>query len=160
MRAAVTLPILRKDFVVSDYQILEACAAGADAVLLIVSALDDRSLRSLMATAAECGLAALVEAHDADEARRAVEAGATLVGVNSRNLRTLQVSLTVFDQVAPLLPRHVVAVAESGISSPAELVRLASVRYDAFLIGERFMIAADPGQALAVLLSDAAGARA
>jgi indole-3-glycerol phosphate synthase len=134
---------------------VEARAAGADAVLLIVAALDDRDLRVLMTAAAAYGLAALVEAHDADEARRAVDAGATLVGVNSRNLRTLEVSPAVFDAVAPLLPETVVAVAESGITSAGDLTRLSRLRYDAFLIGERFMTAASPGEALAVLLDQA-----
>jgi indole-3-glycerol phosphate synthase len=155
VRAAVDLPILRKDFIVNEYQIVEARAAGADAVLLIVAALDDRDLRVLMTAAAAYGLAALVEAHDADEARRAVDAGATLVGVNSRNLRTLEVSPAVFDAVAPLLPETVVAVAESGITSAGDLTRLSRLRYDAFLIGERFMTAASPGEALAVLLDQA-----
>lgn len=149
------VPLLRKDFIVTSYQIAEARACGADAVLLIVAALDDRALSSLMAEAATFSLAALVEAHDAVEAQRAVDAGATVIGVNSRNLRTLEVKPDVFEAVAGRLPDSVTAVAESGISSPADIGRLRSLGYDAFLIGERFMAAPDPGAALAEFLAGA-----
>ena len=148
VREAVALPILRKDFIVSDYQIIEARLAGADAVLLIVAALDDVALGRLMATAETWGLATLVEVHAADELERAVHAGATTVGINSRNLRTLEVDVSVFDRLIPGVPSGVAAVAESGVSSIEDVRRLRRSGFDAFLIGERFMTAADPGDAL------------
>ena len=160
VRAAVEAPLLRKDFVVTPFQVEEARAAGADAVLLIVAALDDGDLARLRALAASLELAALVEVHDEVELQRALGAGADLVGVNSRDLRTLDVRLETFDRLAGELPDGVVAVAESGLRSAADLVRLRAARYDAFLIGERFMTASDPGQALRQLLDEAAGARA
>jgi indole-3-glycerol phosphate synthase len=152
VRAAVDIPVLRKDFIVTEFQILEARAAGADAVLLIVAALDDRLLRDLIAHAKALGLAALVEVHDGDECARALAAGASLVGVNSRNLRTLEMHPAVFDEVAALLTRDVIAVAESGLKTPDDLARLRHAGYDAFLIGERLMSAPDPGTALRDLL--------
>jgi indole-3-glycerol phosphate synthase len=146
--AAVDVPVLRKDFIVTPYQIAEAAAAGADAVLLIVAALDDEPLRDLGTYARECGLDALVEVHDARELDRALEAGADIVGVNSRNLRTLAVSTDLL-----------IAVAESGLRTPDDLRRLRAVRYDAFLIGERFMTTPDPGAALAELKAQAEAAQ-
>ena len=151
VRAAVDLPVLRKDFVVSDYQVVEAAAAGADAVLLIVAALDDQTLAVLMGTARRFGLDALVEVHDRQELDRAVAAGADIIGVNSRNLHTLDVDPGTFDRLGPALPDTVVAVAESGIRTADDVRRLSGLRYDAFLIGERFMTASDPGAALAHL---------
>jgi indole-3-glycerol phosphate synthase len=151
-RAAVALPVLRKDFVVTPFQVRETRAAGADAVLLIVAALDQAALVALMEEAEACGVAALVEVHDAEEIDRALDAGATLVGVNSRNLRTLEVQTDRFDELAALLPTGVIAVAESGLRSPGELARLAAFRYDAFLIGERLVTAPDPGAALRQLI--------
>ena len=148
VRDAVTVPVLRKDFIVTEYQLFEAVALGADAALLIVGALTQGELVSLLARAAELGLAALVEAHDVDEVRRAIDAGARIVGVNSRNLRTLAVDLTVLDAVAAVLPDQVTAVAESGITSRADMDRLADAGYDAFLIGERLITQPDPGAAL------------
>jgi len=121
-------------------------------VLLIVAALDDRRLRTLHATASVLGLAVLVEVHDADEVSRAIDAGASIIGVNSRNLRTLDVSIETFDELAPRLPPDAIAVAESGLKTGADLARLKSLRYDAFLIGERFMTTSDPGAALASLI--------
>jgi len=158
VRAAVTIPILRKDFIVTDHQIDEAAAAGADAVLLIVAALDQASLVTLLGRAGSLGLDVLVEVHDEEELARALDAGARVVGVNSRNLRTLEVRTQLFDEIAPKLPADVIAVAESGLTSGPHLARLFKRRYDAFLIGERFMSDPDPGAALAVLLSDARGA--
>lgn len=152
VRAAVGVPLLRKDFIVSDYQLLEAAAAGADAVLLIVGALDDGALRGLMQGAAALGLAAVVEVHDGDELRRALDAGATLVGVNSRNLRTLSVDGDVLETLADHIPPNVLAVAESGIRSHHDLVRLGGLGYGAFLVGERLMSQPDPGAALQELL--------
>ena len=155
VRRAVELPVLRKDFVVTEFQVTEARAIGADAVLLIVAALSDAELADLMSRADEHGLAALVEVHSVAEAHRAIDAGATIIGVNSRDLRTLKVSLSVFDDVAAALPKEAVAIAESGISSFADVDRLRRARYEAFLVGERFMTAADPGEALAGFLAEA-----
>jgi indole-3-glycerol phosphate synthase len=157
VRASVSLPLLRKDFIVSDFQILEARAAGADAVLLIVAALDDEALVHLLARARDAGLAALVEVHSEDEMQRAIAGGADVIGVNSRDLRSLEVSLAVFDRLAPLAPADVVLVAESGLRSGRDLTRLKALRYDAFLIGERFMTAAQPGAALAALMVETTG---
>jgi len=151
VRAAVTLPVLRKDFIVTPYQVVEAAAAGADAVLLIAASLDDRQLGALAAIARDCGLDTLVEVHDRGELDRAVAAGADVIGVNSRNLRTLAVSQDVLDELGPSIPPGVVAVAESGLRTPGDLQRLRAVRYDAFLIGERFMADPHPGAALAEL---------
>lgn len=147
-RAAVEIPLLRKDFIVDRYQVLEAAASGADAILLIVAALDDRQLRALLADAAACGLAALVEVHDAAELRAAADAGAAIIGVNIRNLRTLSVDPALHEGLAPLIPRGVVAVAESGLGDPADLVRLQKAGYHAFLVGERLIVQPDPGAAL------------
>ena len=124
VREAVDLPILRKDFIVTEFQIAEARAAGADAVLLIVAALGDPELEHLIVYARQLDLAALVEVHDAEELRRALDAGADLVGVNSRNLRTLEVSGAVFTALAGQLPPGVTAVAESGLKSADDLRRL------------------------------------
>lgn len=148
VRAAVDLPLLRKDFIVSEYQLLEAAVLGADAVLLIVGALEQADLQRLLGSAEALGLAALVEVHDIGEMDRAVDAGARVIGVNCRNLRTLSVDLTVQDGVAARLPAHVTAVAESGIRSPADLSRLGAAGYHAFLVGERLMTQPDPGAAL------------
>jgi indole-3-glycerol phosphate synthase len=148
VRAAVDLPILRKDFIVSEYQLAEAAALGADAALLIVGALEAGALARLIADAERRGLAALVEVHDLGEMRIALDAGARTIGVNSRNLRTLAVDLAVLDAVGAALPDDVVAVAESGIRTAADLDRLAAIGYDAFLVGERLIAAPDPGAAL------------
>lgn len=155
----VSLPLLRKDFVVTEYQIAEAAAAGASAVLLIVAALDPAELARLMRTAARFGLAALVEIHDAGELAQALDAGADIIGVNSRNLRTLEVHRNLLDELAPHIPDEVIAVAESGLKTAEDLGRLSAAGYDAFLIGERFMVEADPGAALAGLLQSAAAVR-
>ena len=155
VREAVSVPILRKDFIVSEYQILEARAAGADAVLLIVAALDVATLERLIETASRLDLDALVEAHDAEEVRRAASAGAGIIGVNSRDLRTLKVSTELFERVAPAIPGKAIAVAESGISRPEDAARLRSLGYRACLIGERFMQTTDPGAALREFLAAA-----
>jgi indole-3-glycerol phosphate synthase len=152
---AVDAPLLRKDFIVSEYQLLEAKAAGADAVLLIVAALQPSELRSLAARAADCGLDALVEVHDRDELRIAVDAGARIIGVNNRNLRTLEVDLHASETLIERMPPGVVAVSESGLKTASDLVRLGQLGYRAFLVGEHFMTAPDPGAALARLLSGA-----
>jgi indole-3-glycerol phosphate synthase len=153
VRAAVSIPILRKDFVVSEYQILEARAAGADAVLLIVAALTREELRSLAACAGRSGLDALVEVHGADELSAALDAGAAIVGVNNRNLRTLAVDVAASETLIARMPRDIVAVSESGLRTADDLLKLRQMGYRAFLIGERFMTAADPGAALRDLLA-------
>jgi indole-3-glycerol phosphate synthase len=156
VREAVGLPILRKDFVSTPFQIMEARAAGADAVLLIVAGLDDQQLKELLGAAGALELAALVEIHDRDELIRALQAGATCVGVNSRNLRTLEMNPRAFEELVLGLPEDAIAVAESGIKDGGNVRQLRAVGYDAFLIGERFMAWPDPGAALAELRSVAA----
>ncbi len=151
VRAAVETPLLRKDFIVDEYQLLEARAAGADAILLIVAALDQAALTSLQATAWNLGLAALVEVHDDEELRRAAGAGARLIGVNNRNLRTLQVDVEASARLANQMPSGVIPISESGLRTRADLTALAAMGYQAFLIGERFMTAPDPVAALAEL---------
>jgi indole-3-glycerol phosphate synthase len=148
VRAGVSLPLLRKDFVLDRYQLLEARANGADAILLIVAALADAELRCLHRQARELGLAALVEVHDAAEVDRALEAGAEIIGVNNRNLRTLAVDIAASEHAAARIPPHVIAVSESGLKSHEDLARMRTLGYRAFLIGERLMIAPDPGDAL------------
>jgi indole-3-glycerol phosphate synthase len=153
VRGAVTVPILRKDFIVSEYQVIEAKAAGADAILLIVAALTSADLRSLAACATRWGLDALVEVHSADELSIALDAGATVIGVNNRNLRTLTVDVAASETLIARIPKEVVSVSESGLRTSDDLLRLRQMGYRAFLIGERFMTAADPGAALRDLLS-------
>jgi indole-3-glycerol phosphate synthase len=151
VRAAVDVPLLRKDFIVTEYQLVEAVAFGADAVLLIVGALDDRELRSLLAAARALGLAALVEVHDEAELTRAIDSGADVIGVNSRNLRTLTVDGSVLERVVKGIPPGATAVAESGIGSPGDIARLSDAGYKAFLVGERLITEPDPGAALRAL---------
>jgi indole-3-glycerol phosphate synthase len=153
VRAAVQTPLLRKDFIIDEYQLLEARAAGADAVLLIVAALDDRALASLSTVAREVGLTVLVEVHNAEECRRAVAAGASIIGVNNRNLRTLQVDLDASREVARLLPSSAIGISESGLKTPADVLAMTALGYRAFLMGERFMVEPDPGAALAALMA-------
>jgi indole-3-glycerol phosphate synthase len=160
VRRAVRLPVLRKDFIVDVYQLIEARAAGADAVLLIAAALDDRELGNLLAEARDLGLAALVEVHDASDVGRAIDRSATLIGVNNRNLRTLEVDLSTGVELVGLLPKGSVAVAESGIRSPEDLARLRACGFDAFLIGEYLMTRPKPGEVLAELLGAAEAAAA
>jgi indole-3-glycerol phosphate synthase len=155
IRRTVALPLLRKDFIVDDYQLLEARAAGADAVLLIVSALDDHALRRLHARCLALDLAPLVEIHSLVELDRAIDAGAAIVGVNNRNLRTLEVDVHLSLDIAARLPAGVIAVSESGLRSAGDLQTLRAAGYRAFLIGERFMTSRDPGGALADLLQAA-----
>jgi indole-3-glycerol phosphate synthase len=155
VRRAVRLPLLRKDFVVDEYQLVEARAFGADAVLLIVAALSPHELRRLRERAADLQLAALVEVHSVDELHVALDAGADLVGVNNRNLRTLTVDTAASETIAGAIPPGVVAVSESGLGTPAGIARMRALGYHAFLIGERFMTSEDPGLALASLLAGA-----
>lgn len=151
VRAAVDVPLLRKDFVVTVYQLLEAVACGADAVLLIVGALSDGELHQLAVTSSNLGLAAVVEVHDRSELERALNADADIVGVNSRNLRTLALDPGVLEELAALIPRGVIAVAESGIRTTADIERLSALGYSAFLVGERLIAEPDPGAALRAL---------
>jgi indole-3-glycerol phosphate synthase len=153
VRDAVPLPLLRKDFVVDEYQLLEARAHGADAVLLIAAALSDEPLQTLRRQAYELGMAALVEVHDVRELDRAMAAGAEIVGINNRNLRTLEIDTGVSEEIARHLPADAVAVSESGLRTQDDLLRLRDAGYHAFLIGERFMMASDPGEALRRLLA-------
>ena len=155
-RAAVELPVLRKDFVVDAWQVWEARAAGADAVLLIVAALEAAALEALLDVARQARLEVLVEVHDRAELDRALAAGATVLGVNNRDLKTLDVSLQTAVDLAPAIPDGVVAVAESGIRGGEDVRRLRGCGYDAFLIGERLMSAPDPGAALLRLVEEAA----
>ena len=152
VRQAVDIPLLRKDFIVSEYQLLEAKAAGADAVLLIVAALRPVELKVLHDHAGVLGLDALVEVHDATELAIALDAGAKIIGVNNRNLRTLEVDVHASDALISEIPAEVVAVSESGLKTADDLLRLRGSGYRAFLIGERFMTCADPGRELRALL--------
>ena len=152
VRAAVDCPVLRKDFIVSEYQLLEARAAGADAVLLIVGALPPAELARLLGKSGDFGLDALVEVHSRDELTVAVDAGAAIIGVNNRNLRTLTVDLDVSEELIERMPKGATAVSESGIKTPDDIARFRTLGYHAFLIGERFMTTPDPGAALRVLL--------
>ncbi|TAK18615.1 MAG: indole-3-glycerol phosphate synthase TrpC [Acidobacteria bacterium] len=155
VRQTVDTPVLRKDFVVTEYQVVEARALGADAVLLIVAALPAADLARLIESARAQGLLPLVEAHSLDEVRTALDAGADTIGVNSRNLKTLAVDTGAFAHLVEAIPDQVVAVAESGIRSGADVRRLRGEGYDAFLVGERFMTEPDPGAALATLIAEA-----
>lgn len=152
VRAAVRLPLMRKDFVVDEYQLFEARAAGADAVLLIVAALEQPDLDRLQRRAWEIGLAALVEVHDEDELARAADASARIIGVNNRNLHTLSVDVDGSYRLARGIPRSAIAVSESGLTSRDELERLSAAGYRAFLIGERFMTDTDPAGAVRKLV--------
>ncbi len=151
VRAAVDAPLLRKDFVLDRYQLLEARAAGADAALLIVAALSPDALRRLLDGCGELGLAALVEVHDPAEAESAVRAGARIVGVNNRDLRTFAVDLAVSERILPALPDGVKGVAESGVRSAADARRLRQAGAANLLVGEALVRAVDPARLLAEL---------
>jgi indole-3-glycerol phosphate synthase len=150
----VSIPCLRKDFMVDDFQILQARAHRADAILLIVAALTDAELAALHRRARELQLDVLVEVHDAAELDRALAAGCDLIGVNNRNLHTFHVDLNTSLELAKRIPANVVKVAESGIESAADIARLRDAGFDAFLIGETLMRASRPGDALIALLAD------
>lgn len=156
VRGRVDVPVLRKDFVVSPYQVWEARAYGADVVLLIVAALDQNALIGLIERTESLGMTALVEVHDEDEARRAVDAGARVVGVNARDLKTLDVDRATFSRVVPLLPEGVVKIAESGVRGPRDLLAYAACGADAVLVGEGLVKQDNPREAVADLV--AAGA--
>jgi indole-3-glycerol phosphate synthase len=156
VRLATDVPILRKDFVVDRYQIFESRAAGADAVLLIAAALTPPELRHLHREARDAGLDVLVEVHDLSELQAAIDCGASIIGVNNRDLRTLVVTTELSAQAVELIPETVIAVAESGLKTLADLQRLKSAGYDAFLIGETLMTTDDPGKTLAGILGEQA----
>jgi indole-3-glycerol phosphate synthase len=156
VRAAVDIPILRKDFVVTSYQLWEARAAGADVVLLIVAALDQAALVSLHERAVSLGMTVLVEVHDQEELARAVDAGARVIGVNARNLKTLEVDRRTFARLAPRIPNGVLRVAESGVRGPHDVLEYARSGADAVLVGESLVTGGVPRQAVADLV--AAGA--
>ena len=151
-RGAVRLPVLRKDFILDPYQVYESVAAGADALLLIVAALPGAELRNLLGLCAHVGIAALVEVHTKAELDRALAAEAHIIGVNNRNLRTLEVNLETSFRLRAKIPPRCLAVSESGIKTAADLHRLSEAGFNAVLIGERFMTEADPGKALADLV--------
>ncbi|MDP9387959.1 MAG: indole-3-glycerol phosphate synthase TrpC, partial [Actinomycetota bacterium] len=155
-RAAVPLPVLRKDFTVSEHDVCDARLMGADAVLLIVAALDDAKLAAFAALAAELGLDALVEVHDEAELERALAAGATLVGVNQRDLSTFEVDTDRAVRVAGAMPEGVVRVAESGIGGPDDVARLRHAGYHAVLVGESLVTSADPAAAVRALCGSGA----
>ncbi len=152
-RKTIALPILRKDFVFDEYQVYESGAAGADAVLLIVAALDDESLLRLRQIIEdELGMDALIEVHTAEEMKRAAACGANVIGVNNRNLQTFEVTLETSVQLAALAPKGSTLISESGIGTADDIGCLRAIGYRGFLIGESFMRADDPGEALRTLL--------
>ena len=148
VRRIVERPVLRKDFVFDRYQVVESRAAGADSFLLIAAILDDATLQGLIATGREMGMEPLVEVHNVEELQRALGAGARMVGVNNRDLKTFEVSLQVSLDLVEKIPDRCVAVSESGIRSREDILRLQGAGFDAFLIGERLMEARDPAAAL------------
>jgi indole-3-glycerol phosphate synthase len=153
VRAVVDVPILRKDFVVTPYQVHEARAHGADLVLLIVAALEQNVLDSLLDRVESLGMTALVEVHTEEEADRALEAGAKVIGVNSRNLHTLEVDRGLFGELAPGLPNDVLRIAESGVRGPSDLLTYAGWGADAVLVGEGLVTSGDPGAAVRGLVA-------
>ena len=158
-RRAVGIPVLRKDFIVERWQVWEARAAGADSFLLIAAVLDDASLADLLALGRELGMEPLVEVHTAAELERVLVSGARIVGVNNRDLHTLEVRVETSLELAAKIPEDRIAVSESGLRSPEDLRKLRAAGFDAFLIGESFMRQADPGAALRRLIETAAAER-
>jgi indole-3-glycerol phosphate synthase len=152
-RSAVAVPVLRKDFTIDEFHIIEAAAHGADAILLIAAILDVQQLRGFRELAARYGMAALVEVHDDYELDAALDSGADIVGVNNRNLHTFEVTLDTSLHLAGKMPAGVVKVAESGIHSRADVQRLQTAGFHAFLVGEHLMKSADPAAALRELRS-------
>ena len=152
--AATNLPCLRKDFIVDEFQLQQARANSADAVLLIVAALSQEELVGLTMQSLDYGLDVLCEVHDQEELQRALDAGCNLIGVNSRDLRTFKVDLGTAFRLAPLIPKSVLAVAESGINTGADIAGLRGAGYQAFLVGESLMKAASPGEALQKLMAE------
>ncbi len=153
VRRAVQIPVLRKDFIVSSYQLWEARAYGADLVLLIVAALEQSALVSLVERALSIGLLPLVEVHAEEEVDRAVDAGATVIGVNARNLATLEVDRSIFSRLSPRIPEGIVKIAESGVRGPHDLLAYAAAGADAVLVGESLVTEKDPRAAVADLVT-------
>jgi indole-3-glycerol phosphate synthase len=153
VRQATKLTVLRKDFIVDTYQVYESVAAGADALLLIVAALEDKNLRELIELSKRLQIAPLVEVHNEEEVDRAIGAGANIIGVNNRDLRTFEVDLETSLRLRARIPRGCVSVSESGIGTASDLQRLADAGFDAVLIGERLITQPDPGRALSELLA-------
>ncbi len=153
VRAAVDVPVLRKDFVVSPYQVHEARAHGADLLLLIVAALEQNALHGLLERIESLGMTALVEVHTEAEADRALAAGAKVIGINARDLKTLAVDRDVFGRIAPGLPSDIITVAESGVRGPADLLAYAGAGADAVLVGEGLVTSGDPRSAVADLVT-------
>ncbi|NKY58644.1 indole-3-glycerol phosphate synthase TrpC [Nocardia flavorosea] len=153
VRATVDIPVLRKDFVVGPYQIHEARAHGADVILLIVAALEQDTLASLIDRTESLGMTALVEVHTEEEADRALTAGASVIGVNARNLKTLEVDRDCFARIAPGLPTEVVRIAESGVRGTADLLAYAGAGADAVLVGEGLVTSGDPRAAVSELVT-------
>ena len=153
VRAAVSVPVLRKDFIVTSYQLWEARAAGADLALLIVAALTDHELAGLVDRARSIGLTPLVEVHTAEEIDRAVEAGADLIGINARDLKTLEVDRAVFARLAPLIPERIIRVAESGVRDPHDVLEYARNGADVVLVGESLVTGKDPRTAVSDMVS-------
>jgi indole-3-glycerol phosphate synthase len=153
VREAVQVPVLRKDFVITSYQLWEARAYGADLVLLIVAALEQNALVSLVERASSIGLVPLVEVHTEEELDRAVEAGATVLGINARNLKTLEVDRSVFARIAPKVPDGIIKIAESGVRGPHDLLAYAAAGADAVLVGESLVTGKDPRTAVADLVT-------
>ena len=152
-RAAVSLPVLRKDFTLDEFHVIEAAAHGADAILLIAALLEEKELRDLRELAAQYKMAALVEVHDGAELESALSSGAEIVGVNNRNLHTFEVTLDTSLKLAERIPANVVRVSESGIHSHADVTLLAGAGFQAFLVGEHLMKSADPAASLKELRS-------
>lgn len=152
-RAACHLPVIRKDFIVDPYQVFDARAMGADAILLIAACLDDAQIADLEATALGLGLDVLVEVHDGEELERALKLKTPLLGINNRNLRTFDVTLNTTLGLLPRVPADRLLVTESGILSPADVQQMRAADVNVFLVGEAFMRAADPGAALAELFA-------
>lgn len=153
VRSRIEIPVLRKDFIVSAYQVHEARAWGADLVLLIVAALEQKVLAGLLDRIESLGMTALVEVHTEEEADRALEAGARVIGVNARDLRTLEIDRSAFERIAPGMPNHVVKIAESGVRGPLDLIRYASAGADAVLVGEGLVTQKSPRDAVAELVN-------
>jgi indole-3-glycerol phosphate synthase len=153
VRGRVDVPVLRKDFIVSSYQLWEARAAGADMVLLIAAALEQEALVSLIERATSIGLTPLVEVHDTEETLRSVDAGAQLIGVNNRNLKTLEIDRDTFARVAPSIPTNLVRVAESGVRGPHDVIEFARAGADVVLVGETLVTGRDPRASVADLVA-------
>ena len=153
VRKAVNIPVLRKDFIVGPYQIHEARAHGADVILLIVAALEQHVLASLLDRTESLGMTALVEVHTEEEADRALEAGASVIGINARNLKTLEVDMDTFGRIAPGLPTDLVKIAESGVRGTADLLAYAGAGADAVLVGEGLVTSGDPRAAVSDLVT-------